>query len=163
MQIYLLQLIDKASEATGGDTKLAAELLVSKTVVSDWRHGRRRCSAPDMALMAALAGLDADAWAARGVIDSYEEGSSKRAKLQAALKKALLVTGGVTLSSSVNAAPVISAAREVLYTMYMMFTRKCTFSRGTLSIRGRHGRFAPYPDPKQPGPIRPLRGPRLFI
>jgi len=80
--------------------------------------------------MAAMAGLDAEAWGARGMIQKHE-GTTKGAKLQEALKKAWAVTGEATLSGLVVAAPVISAANEVLYTMYMMFTKKGTFSTGT--------------------------------
>jgi len=146
MQSFLVELIDLAVKTTGSDTKLAEALLVSKTVVSDWRHGRKRAGAADVALMAHIAGLDADAWAARAVIDSYE-GNPKGELLKQALKKAFLATGAAIVSSGANAAPVINAAHDVLHTMYMMFTkfRTCTFSNGTLSTRDDHqgGRGAP--------------------
>ena len=63
--------------------------------------------------MAALAGLDADAWAARAVIEQHR-GTTKGAKLEAALKKALLVTGAVIASGSAAASPAISAAQSSL-------------------------------------------------
>ncbi len=83
-----------------------------------------KCPAGDVALMAQLAGLDADAWVARAVISQYE-GTAKGAKLEAALKKALLATGAVLLSGSVHAAVAIdcvSQAGTTLNTMYIMLT-----------------------------------------
>jgi hypothetical protein len=133
MPKYLNELIDRASKAAGSDTALAKELEVSKTVVSDWRHGRRRCSPEDQALMAAMSGLDAEAWGARGMIEKHE-GTTKGAKLQEALKKALLATGAAMLSASINAAPVMVTVPKVLDTMYRMLTNRRTFSNGTLMI-----------------------------
>jgi len=112
-QIYLVELIDRASKVAGSDAALARHLEQNRQAVSDWRHGRARCTPGDVALMAELAGLDAEAWAARAIISQYE-GTSKGAKLEEALKKALLATGGAIVSSGVHAAPVISAARDWL-------------------------------------------------
>ena len=127
---YLDELIDRASKEAGSDTKLGGLLEVSKQTVSDWRHDRKTCSPEDQALMAALAGLDAEAWGARAMIAKHA-GTTKGAKLEAALKKALLATGAAMLSSSVHAAPVISVLADtlsnlplVLYTMYNKLRRK---------------------------------------
>jgi len=100
---YLDELIDRASKAAGSDAALAAELEVSKTVVSDWRHGRKRCSPEDQALMAALAGLEARDWGARAMIAKHA-GTSKGAKLEAALKKAFVATGAVLVTCGASAA-----------------------------------------------------------
>ena len=127
---YLDELINRASKAAGSDSELARQLEVSRGFVSDWRHGKKKCPAADVALMAGIAGLDADAWVARAVISQYE-GTAKGAKLEAVLKKALLVTGAALASSSVHAGPVISAMAEtvanlplVLYTMYKQLIRR---------------------------------------
>jgi len=123
---YLDELIDRASKKAGSDAALARYLEQSRGAVSDWRAGRMKCPAGDVALMAELAGLDPDAWVARAVISQYE-GTAKGAKLEAALKKALLATGAVLLSASVHAQPVIdgvSQAGTQLNTMYLMFRRK---------------------------------------
>jgi DNA-binding transcriptional regulator YdaS (Cro superfamily) len=91
---YLDQLIKKASEKAGSDYKLAQRLNVSRGNVSDWKTGRRSCPAADQALMASIAGLDPEAWAARAII-SQHEGSEKGELLKQALKKALVATGAV--------------------------------------------------------------------
>lgn len=121
---YLDELIDRASKAAGSDAALARHLEQGRARINDWRSGRASCPAGDVALMAELAGLDPDAWVARAVISQYE-GTTKGAKLEAALKKALLATGVVLASSSAQAAPAISVIAEtlanlplVLYTMY---------------------------------------------
>jgi len=100
---YLTQLIDLASKNAGSDYKLAAELGVSRGNVSDWRTGRRTCPAGDVALMAQLAGMDAEAWLARATVAQYE-GTPKGEKLAVALGKALLVTGAAIASSGASAA-----------------------------------------------------------
>ena len=109
---YLIELIDRASKEAGNDTKLAAMIESSSAAISDWRHGRKKCPPADQALMAGVAGLDPEAWAARAVI-SQHAGTAKGAKLEAALKKSLLATGAAVLSSGVHAAPVIDAARDL--------------------------------------------------
>jgi len=118
---YLIELIDRASKNAGNDTRLAQELEVPKQTVSNWRHGRKPCPPADQALMANIAGLDAEAWGARALINQHA-GTTKGAKLEAALKKALLVTGAAMLSSGAQAAPVISAAYD--QTMYFI---RCIF------------------------------------
>lgn len=95
---YLDELIYRASKAKGSAKALAEELEVANTVISDWKSGRKTCSPEDQALMAGLAGLDAEAWGARAMISKHA-GTTKGAKLEAALKKALLATGGVLASS----------------------------------------------------------------
>jgi len=99
---YLDELINRASKVAGNDKKLAEMLEVSKQTLSDWRHDRRPCSAADVALMAELAGLEPEAWTARAVIHQHE-GTSKGAKLEKALKKAFIATGGVAASFGATA------------------------------------------------------------
>jgi hypothetical protein len=100
---YLDELINRASKAAGSNAALAKELEVSKTVVSDWKGGRKTCSPEDQALMAAMAGLDAEAWGARAMIAKHA-GTTKGAKLEGALKKALAATGGALVSCGAIAA-----------------------------------------------------------
>jgi hypothetical protein len=117
---YLDELINRASKVAGSDAALARHLEQGRQAISNWRSGRTPCPPGDIALMAALAGLDAEAWNARAVISQYE-GTTKGAKLEAALKKALLATGAVLLSGSVHAAVAIdnvSQAGTLLNTMY---------------------------------------------
>lgn len=89
---YFDQLLKLASEKAGSDYKLAQALKVSRGNVTDWKKGRRPCPPADQALMADLAGLDAEAWAARALIAQHE-GSEKGTLLKQALKKALAATG----------------------------------------------------------------------
>lgn len=94
---YLDELITKASAAAGNDSRLALALGVSRQNVNDWKKGRATCPVADQAIMAGLAGLDADAWLARATIESYAEGP-KREVLKETLKKAWQATGaGVAL------------------------------------------------------------------
>jgi len=110
---FLDELIDRASKAAGNDTKLAIELETSRQAVSNWRNARKTCPAGDVALMAKIAGLDPDAWVARAVISQYE-GTTKGAKLEAALKKALLATGAALVSSSASATVAIDGFQYVI-------------------------------------------------
>jgi len=100
---YLVELINRAAEKAGSDAKLARILEVSRSRISDWRNERTTCPPADVALMAELAGLDAEAWTARAVI-SQHEGTSKGAKLEAALKKAFVATGAALATFGVSAA-----------------------------------------------------------
>jgi len=100
---YLDELIDRASKKAGNDAALAREIEVGRSLVSDWRAGRKPCSPEDQALMAALAGLEAEAWGARAMIAKHA-GTTKGAKLEAALKKALVATGAALVTCGASAA-----------------------------------------------------------
>lgn len=88
---YLDDLIDQASKAAGNDAQLAKRLKVGRSSVADWRQERKPCPPADVALMAHIAGLDAESWGARALIAQHE-GSAKGELLKVALKKALNVT-----------------------------------------------------------------------
>lgn len=100
---YLDQLLDKAATAAGSDYKLAQYLEVNRATVSQWRSGKRTCPAGEVALMAELIGMDAEAWASRAIVAQYE-GTPKGEKLAAVLGKALLVTGAALAGSGAHAA-----------------------------------------------------------
>lgn len=104
---YLDQLIDAASAAAGSDYKLAQMLEVNRQNLSAWRHGRKNCPVADVALMASIAGLDAEAWHARATVSQYE-GTSKGDKLFRALGKALAATGAAVASSGASAHLIFS-------------------------------------------------------
>ncbi len=99
---YLDQLICRASAVAGSDYKLAQQLGVTRQNVSNWRHGKQKCPAGDVALMADIAGLDAEAWTARAVIASYGD-TSKGKKIAGALKKAFAATGAASVLSGLAA------------------------------------------------------------
>jgi DNA-binding transcriptional regulator YdaS (Cro superfamily) len=119
-------LIDNASKVCGSDSKLAQTLDVSRALISDWRHGRKRCAPEDIAIIASIAGFDANAWAMRAMVWRWE-GTPKGDRLMRALGKGLLVTGGVLASAGANAAAIFSSTSASgiaelvpigLYTMY---------------------------------------------
>lgn len=108
---YLDQLIEKASTAAGSDYKLAQLLEVPRQNLSAWKHGRKTCPIGDQVLMAELAGLKTEEWAARALVAQYE-GTSKGDKLFRALGKALLASGAVLVSSGASALPIFSTITE---------------------------------------------------
>jgi len=119
---YLDQLIDLASKAAGSDYKLAQRLGVNRQAVSNWRHGHKTCPAADQALMADIAGLEAEAWGNRALIAAYE-GTPKGELLKQALKKALAATGAALVSSGIDAAQVTNAAHDMgLYLIRCIFS-----------------------------------------
>lgn len=100
---FLDELIDKAAKVAGNDAKLAVKLGVSRQTVSNWRKGERPCPPADVALLAHVAGLEADAWGARALIAQHE-GTAKGELLKQALKKALLATGAAIVTCGAQAA-----------------------------------------------------------
>lgn len=102
---FLDQLIEQASRAAGSDYKLASMLDVPRQNLSAWKHGRKTCPVADVALMAQIAGMDAEAWASRAIVAEYE-GTPKGEKLAVALGKALLATGAALATSGASAAAV---------------------------------------------------------
>jgi hypothetical protein len=111
---YLDQLIDQASAKAGSDYKLAKMIDVSRGNVSDWRAGTRKCPVADVVLMAEIAGLESDKWAARALVKQYE-GTPKGDMLYRALGKALLVTGAAIASSGASATVIFSTVNPVGY------------------------------------------------
>ena len=129
---FLGQLIELASKAAGSDYKLAGMLDQPRSAISMWKAGKRTCPVADVALMAHIAGLDAEAWVNRAVVAQYT-GTPKGEKLAVALGKALLVTGGVLVGSGAHATELISAglgyvircAKDTLQ-MYQIHSRRRT-------------------------------------
>lgn len=107
-----IELLDRAKKATGSDYKTAKALEVTPQRVSDWRHERQPIPVADVVLMAELAGLQPEEWAARAIVSQYE-GTSKGDKLFRALGKALAVTGVALVSSGANATAIFSTVSEV--------------------------------------------------
>jgi DNA-binding transcriptional regulator YdaS (Cro superfamily) len=104
---YLDQLIEKASTAAGNDSKLAKSLGVGRSAVSDWRKGSKPCPVADVVLMAQLAGLEPEKWAARALISQYE-GTAKGDKLYRALGKLCVATGAAIATFGANAHQIFS-------------------------------------------------------
>ncbi len=94
---YLDQLIQRASDAAGSDYRLAQLLEVPRQNLSAWKHGRKTCPAADVVLMAEIAGLEPEKWAARALVSQYE-GTTKGDKLFRALGKLLPAIGVIKIS-----------------------------------------------------------------
>jgi hypothetical protein len=105
-------LLDKAKAKSGSDYKTAQELGVPRMNLSAWRRGKKHMPAADVALAAHLAGLDAVEWASRAIAADHE-GTAKGMKLQAALKKALVLTGAALVTSGASAAAITTTAAKV--------------------------------------------------
>lgn len=112
-QKYLIELMDKAKASLGSDYKVAQALELNPTNLAAWRAGRRPCPPADMVLLAEIAGLEPEHWAARALVAQHE-GTNKGEKLQKALRKLLVATGGVTTSFIANAA-LISPPDTVIW------------------------------------------------
>jgi len=115
-------LIERAATAAGSRYKLAKLLQVQPQTVYGWEKGKP-CPPGDIALMADIAGLDAQAWLVRATLEKYE-GTPKGDQLARVLGKCLLATGAVLASSGASAAAICSQiSSAVLFacsTMYIM-------------------------------------------
>lgn len=85
-------LIDKASHIAGTRYKLAQALKVTPATVYGWQRGKP-CPPGDIALMAAIAGLDPVQWLVRATLEKYE-GTEKGDQLARALGKPSPTTSG---------------------------------------------------------------------
>jgi hypothetical protein len=103
----IAELIDRASQVAGSDNKLAKLIDAHQQHISQWRSGAKPCPPADVALMASVAGLNADEWLVRAVMAKHE-GTPKGEKLMRVLKASLL-TGAVIGSGSAMAGTISSA------------------------------------------------------
>lgn len=104
-------LIDTASKLTGSDGKLARSIGVSPTLINDWKHGRKRCAPEDVAIIASIAGFNADEWALKAMVWRWE-GTPKGDRLMRALGKTLLATGAAVASVGASAAEIYSSIHQ---------------------------------------------------
>jgi hypothetical protein len=105
-------LLDKAKLASGSDYKTAQKIGATRFNLSDWRNGRRPIPVADVVLTAQLAGLDAVEWGSRAIAAQHE-GTAKGMKLQAALKKAFVLTGAALVTSGASAAAITTTTAKV--------------------------------------------------
>lgn len=116
------ELIEKAAAAAGSRYKLAQMLGVPNSSVYAWEKGKP-CPPGDIALMADIAGLDAQAWLVRATLEKYE-GTPKGDQLARVLGKCLLATGAVLASSGASAAAICSQiSSAVLFACSTMYRR----------------------------------------
>lgn len=104
-------LIDRAATSAGSRYKLAKLLQVQPQTVYGWEKGKP-CPPGDIALMAHIAGLDAQAWLVRATLEKYE-GTAKGDQLARVLGKALAATGAAIASSGASAAAIFSAKSDL--------------------------------------------------
>lgn len=118
----IAELIERAAGAAGSRYKLAKLLQVQPQTVYGWEKGKP-CPPGDIALMADIAGLDAQAWLVRATLEKYE-GTPKGDQLARVLGKCLLATGAALVSSGASAAQICSRISEAVIwlhsTMYIM-------------------------------------------
>lgn len=103
----LKELIERASAKAGNDAALARLIETPAPNVAMWKSGARPCPPADVALMASVAGLNADEWLVRAVMAKHE-GTPKGEKLMRVLKASLL-TGAVVGSGSAMAGTISTA------------------------------------------------------
>ncbi|MCE4555013.1 hypothetical protein [Pelomonas cellulosilytica] len=87
-------LLDAAKDKTGSDYKTAQLLGVPFQLISDWRGARKNPQPEDHALVAALAGLDAEEALVRAIIEKHRD-KPKGERLLSALGNVLRRTGEV--------------------------------------------------------------------
>jgi len=90
------ELLDRAKEKTGSDYQTAKRLEVTPQRISDWRKGRQRIPHGEVVLLAQIAGLEPEAWAARIICSHYE--GDKLQRIESALKKSLGAIGAVLIA-----------------------------------------------------------------
>ena len=100
-------LLDRAKSVTGSDYATAAAIGMPRQTVSNWRNGSKDCSPENVALLANVAGLKAEEWLVRAVIEKHE-GTAKGDMLFKALGKALAATGAAIASSGASAHQIFS-------------------------------------------------------
>lgn len=103
-------LLDAAKAKTGSDNKTAALLGVPFQQISDWRGARKNPQPEDHALVAALAGLDAEEALVRAVLEKHAN-KPKGERLLSVLGNVLHRTGAAAISLS--SASVASATSRV--------------------------------------------------
>jgi hypothetical protein len=97
-------LLDAAKHASGSDYKTAQMLDIKPSRIWEWRNGKVNPQPEDFALVAAIAGLDAEEHLVRAVLAKHAD-TPKGERLLSALGKGLRVIGeGATLVFFVSAA-----------------------------------------------------------
>lgn len=126
----LQTLIDKASKACKSEADLARTIGATRQNMNGWKKGTRPCPPEDIALMAAVAGMDATTWLAKAVVQKHE-GTAKGDQLMRVLGKALLATGAAIGSSGASAAAIFgttgSGAAEWVLAAYSTMCRSVKF------------------------------------
>lgn len=80
----LKKLIETAGSICGSEYKLAKRMGIPQQMLTDWKAARRTCSPTDRAILAGIAGLDAQAELVRATLER-EQGSRRGDMLEALL------------------------------------------------------------------------------
>lgn len=88
----LKTLIDKAAKLIGSEYRLAKALGIDPQTISAWKAGRRTCTPPDRARLAAMANEDAVQELVRATLKTTE-GTLRGEQLETVLGKWLRATG----------------------------------------------------------------------
>ena len=103
-------LLDEAKKKTGSDSETGRRVGVSPQRVNDWRHDRKPAAPEDYALVAAIAGLDANEALVRALLERHAN-TAKGEALLSALGKWLRPTGAAaTLLGFVSGALIWTSA-----------------------------------------------------
>jgi DNA-binding transcriptional regulator YdaS (Cro superfamily) len=78
------QLVEAAACKVGSDYRLSQELGVSRSLVSEWKAGKRPCPVPQQAAMADIAGIDVERVIAEAIIEQTR-GTARGERLARAL------------------------------------------------------------------------------
>ena len=89
----LKTLIDKAGKLVGNERKLSIALGIPQTHISMWKSGKKACTPPDRARLAAMANEDAVQELVRATLTATA-GTLRGEQLQSVLGKWLRATGG---------------------------------------------------------------------
>lgn len=106
MSSDLTNLIVKAGLAVGSEYKLAREMGIPQSVISNWKAGARTCTPADRARLAGFAREDAVQELVRATIESAK--GTKREQLQRIMGKLLPQTGGASV-------PVLLSLANLIY------------------------------------------------
>jgi hypothetical protein len=124
MSDFSTQLLDAAKAVTGSDYKTAKALEVTSQRLSDWRKERQPVPVADVVLLAEIAGLRPEEWAARAIVERYE-GTAKGDKLYRALGKSSLAIGAAVASNGANALQIFSAKGGETITEAVSYFIRC--------------------------------------
>jgi len=116
-------LLEEAKKKTGSHYKTAKAIGVTPNRLNDWRQGRVKAQPEDHALIAAVAGMNAEEALIAAVLEKHRD-TPKGERLVTALGKAMRAAGGAAMLATFGSVAFLGReALEQLTTMYR--TVKC--------------------------------------
>lgn len=95
--MQLAKLIDLAASVAGSEYKVAKNFGIPQSHISEWKNGKRTCTAEDRALLADMAGVDPIPEIAEALLERVA-GKPKEARLRDVLKNRLKPVGNFYVS-----------------------------------------------------------------